>query len=63
MNDVKEGHYAPNIVYDNGNPADFAAVRLTMYDNNTPFDSISKCLIANYHEKDVRTRIHRNQQI
>ena len=58
MNDVKEGHYAPNIVYDNGNPADFAAVRLTMYDNNTPFDSISKCLIAYYHEKDVRTRIH-----
>lgn len=58
MNDVKEGHYAPNIVYNNGNPADFAAVRLTMYDNNTPFDSISKCLIAYYHEKDVRTRIH-----
>ena len=58
MDDVRSSNYSPNIVYDNGNPADFAAVQLTMYDESTPFDSISTCLIAYYHEKDVRTRIH-----
>lgn len=55
---VNEGRFFPNIVYDNGNPSDFAAIPLTMYDNSTPYESISKCLIAYYHEKDVRTRIH-----
>mgnify|MGYP005963714577 FL=1 len=58
MSDVKNKAYSPNIVYDNGNPSDFAAVQLTMYDNSTPYDSISRCLIAYYHEKEVRTRIH-----
>ena len=58
MSDVKNKTYSPNIVYDNGNPSDFAAVQLTMYDNSTPYDSISRCLIAYYHEKEVRTRIH-----
>ncbi len=58
ISDVKNKTYSPNIVYDNGNPSDFAAVQLTMYDNSTPYDSISRCLIAYYHEKEVRTRIH-----
>lgn len=55
---VKSGNFAPNIVYDNGNPADFASIELTMYDESTPFTSISECLRGYYHEKEIRTRIH-----
>ena len=58
INDVANGSFSPNIVYDNGAPTDFAAIPLTMYDKSESYSSISECLIGYYHEKEVRTRIH-----
>ena len=58
IDDVANGSFSPNIVYDNGAPADFAAISLTMYDKSESYTSISECLIGYYHEKEVRTRIH-----
>lgn len=58
IDDVANGSFSPNIVYDNDAPTDFAAISLTMYDKSESYTSISECLIGYYHEKEVRTRIH-----
>ncbi|MCR5716243.1 MAG: NFACT family protein [Lachnospiraceae bacterium] len=59
MKDVQAGRFAPAIVYENGQPKDYAAVELTMYakDQSKPYDSISELLQDYYREKNTITRI------
>ncbi|MDO5382162.1 MAG: NFACT RNA binding domain-containing protein [Eubacteriales bacterium] len=55
--DIIEGNFYPNIVYDNDIPAEFAAIKLTMYDNLTELDNISEVIRNYYHQKEIHTRI------
>ena len=60
MEDVEEGSFSPNIVYNQeGEPVEFAAVTLTKYGQNPvkTFDSISQVLEQYYAEKNIITRI------
>lgn len=59
MEEVKCGHFAPNIVYENKTPVEFAAVPLTMYneDASVSYDSVSTLLEQYYAEKNAVTRI------
>lgn len=54
---VKEGRFAPNVAYVAGKPVEFCALPLTMYDQTTPFDSMSVLLENFYAEKDALSRI------
>lgn len=54
---VKEGRFAPNVAYVAGKPVEFCALPLTMYDQTTPFDSMSALLENFYAEKDALSRI------
>lgn len=54
--DLKAGHFEPVIVYENGNkPREFAAVRLTMYEDLEvrSFESISEVIERYYSEKNA----------
>ena len=61
MEDVKEGRFFPNIIYENGAPAEFASVPLTCFEGagyeSRPSSSISSLLETYYAEKSVITRI------
>ncbi len=61
MEDVREGRFTPNIVYENGVPVEFAAVPLTCFSSDRfqhkEFSSISRLLEAYYAEKNTVTRI------
>ena len=59
IDDVKKGEFDSNIVYDNGEPVEFAALSLSLYGNNTTkrFESISILLESYYAEKNVITRV------
>lgn len=59
MEEIKKGHFAPNIVYENKTPVEFAAVPLTMYNTEASvcYDSISTLLEQYYAEKNAVTRI------
>ncbi len=59
MENVKNGLFSPNIVYENKTPVEFAAVSLTMYteDSSVSYDSISTLLEQYYAEKSAVTRI------
>ncbi len=61
MEDVKEGRFFPNIIYENGAPAEFASVPLTCFEGagyeSKPSSSISSLLETYYAEKSVITRI------
>ncbi len=59
LDDIKEGNYTPNIVYDNGSPIEFSSTKLTCYDGKdiTFYDSISQVLREYYQMKDIVTRI------
>lgn len=61
MADVKEGRFFPNIIYENGAPAEFASVPLTCFEGagyeSRPSSSISSLLETYYAEKNVITRI------
>ncbi len=61
MDDVKNGNFRPNIIYKNGEPAEFASVPLTCFEGNgytaKTFPSISALLDAYYAQKSVLTRI------
>ena len=56
---IKSGKFFPNVVYENKQPAEYAAVRLTSYnkDNTKEFESISELLEYYYAEKNAVTRI------
>lgn len=59
IDDIKKGEFDSNIIYDNGEPIEFAAVSLALYGNNEAkrFKSISTLLESYYAEKNVITRI------
>lgn len=57
MEQVKSGAFCPNIFYENGEPKEFSAIPMTMYDDCVSFDSISTLLRSFYAEKDQFTRI------
>lgn len=61
MEDVKEGRFFPNIIYENDAPAEFASVPLTCFEGagyeSRPSSSISSLLETYYAEKSVITRI------
>ena len=57
--EIKNRQFTPNIVYENGQPKEYAATRLTSYsdDNTRYFDTISGLLEFYYAEKSTITRI------
>ena len=59
MEAVKEGSFVPNVVYENSQPAEYAAVRLTSYadDKVVLYDSMSELIEHYYAEKNIVTRI------
>lgn len=59
MEAVKEGSFVPNVVYENSQPAEYAAVRLTSYadDRVVLYDSMSELIEHYYAEKNIVTRI------
>ena len=59
LDGIKAGNFAPNIVYENKSPVEFAAVPLTMYaaDASVPYESISALLEQYYAQKNTITRI------
>lgn len=58
---VKNGDFYNNIVYENKQPVEYAAIKLTSYENmnesNMHFDTISELLEYYYAEKNTITRI------
>lgn len=59
MQQIRSGAFAPAIVYENHAPAEYAAIPLTMYgqESTVPYDSISALLEQYYAEKSIVTRI------
>lgn len=59
MQQVKDGKFFPNIVYENGNPAEYASVLLFSYGeaDRREFSSISELLESYYAEKNQLSRI------
>ena len=57
--DIREGRFAPEIIYDGSAPLEYAAVPLTLYHDKTvkTYDSISKLIEDFYREKSVVVRI------
>lgn len=60
MEDVKNGHFTPNIIYQNGVPVEFASVPLTNYADGTAknYSSVCELLSDYYAEKNTVSRIH-----
>ncbi len=56
---LKEGDFRPVIVYEDGNPREFAAVRLTMFEDleERSFDSISEVIERFYSERNAYNHI------
>ncbi len=62
MSDVKNGNFAPELVYINDKPSEYAALPLTMYHDGSDssyktYDEISGLLLDFYSEKNTVTRI------
>lgn len=61
MEDVAQGHFTPHVVYQCGEPVEFASVPLTCLEGgaytSVPFPTISSLLEAYYKEKSILTRI------
>lgn len=57
--DINDGCFWPNVVYENCQPAEYAAIRLTSYAEASvkPFANISELLEYYYAEKNAITRI------
>ena len=60
--DIINSNFYPNIVYENGQPAEYAAIKLTSYETSNKenckyFDNISELLEYYYAEKNAITRI------
>ena len=60
LEEVKAGHFSPQICYNGKEPVEFSAVPLTMYADlsSQSFESISALLEAYYAAKSTLTRIH-----
>lgn len=57
MDLIKNGDFYPCISYENGIPADFSSLKLSMCSDITHYDSISSLLRDYYSKKDSVTRI------
>lgn len=59
MEDIKNGTYAPRILYENGIPKEYAVFRIGSYsmENTKEFASVSALLEQYYEEKNIVTRI------
>lgn len=59
LDDVQNGEFLPNIVYENDNPIEFSSTTLSCYEGkeSKEFSSISAVLKEYYQMKDVVTRI------
>ena len=59
MEDVKEGHFIPNIIFNGKEPVDFSAIHLSQYRDLTEktYDTISEVLESYYAVKNTITRI------
>lgn len=59
MEDIKDGHFTPNIIYNGQEPIEFSAVPLSQYSDMTSQQekSISKILESYYCERSTFTRI------
>ena len=57
--DIKEGDFRPNVVYENKQPNEYAAISLTSYEEEQTiyYDSMSELLEHYYSEKNLVTRI------
>lgn len=60
MEDVRTGTFTPNIIYDNGEPTEYAALPLSCYQDfsSKEYDSISTVLETYYEMKEIHSRIH-----
>ena len=61
MEDVKDGHFSPSVIYDGDTPIEYASVPLSCYDSKgycrKAYDSISALLENYYASRDTITRI------
>ena len=59
MEDIKNGTYAPRILYENGIPKEYAVFQIGSYsmENTKEFASVSALLEQYYEEKNIVTRI------
>lgn len=59
LGEVREGSFYPNIVYENNQPSEYAAVKLSSYsaEQVKAYETISQLLEHYYAEKNVITRI------
>ncbi|HUM83160.1 MAG TPA: NFACT RNA binding domain-containing protein [Lachnospiraceae bacterium] len=59
MDDIKNGRFLPNVVYEEGEPCEYAAYPLKIYSSldSKPFSSMSLLLENYYAEKEAVTRI------
>ncbi len=59
MTDIKEEHFSPNIMYKGKEPAEFASLPYTSYEEYTVtnYDSISEVLETYYASRNIYTRI------
>ena len=59
MEDIKNGTYAPRILYENGIPKEYAVFQIGSYsmENTKEFTSVSALLEQYYEEKNIVTRI------
>jgi predicted ribosome quality control (RQC) complex YloA/Tae2 family protein len=57
--DIKAGRFAPEIAYEGKAPAEFAAVKLSIYDDleKVSYDSISELIFDYYSKKSIVVRI------
>ncbi len=62
MDDVREGNFSPNIIYQGEKPVEFSSVPLTMYEGSgyrlVDYPTISQLLERYYAEKNTLSRIH-----
>ena len=59
IGDIKTGRFAPEIAYEGKAPAEFAAVKLSIYDDleKVSYDSISELIFDYYSKKSIVVRI------
>ena len=61
MEDIKDGHFSPSVIYDGDTPIEYASVPLSCYDSKgycrKAYDSISALLENYYASRDTITRI------
>ena len=58
MDNVKNKNFFANIIFENNVPVEFSALKLSMYENCTEYNSISSVIKDYYSKKEIATRIH-----